>query len=145
MKSEMEELKTQMDWAKSNPTWILDDFEDLNFDPSKFREEEEEVRMDKKPLTKKKAKSNLNVSNISDNRSVTNPLNQGFIDKSRIDTSNVIMDDGSILGGMQLNRSNISTYQWSRWRGILAESRKEGKMGEQKPNGKVRIIEATYG
>jgi hypothetical protein len=76
-----------------------------------MRDEEEEVRIDKMPLTKKKVKSNLNVSNISDNRSATNPLNLGFVDKSRIDTSNVIMDDGSILGGMQLNKSNISTYQ----------------------------------
>jgi len=60
------------------------------------------------------------MSALSDNRSVllenksASDLNKAFIDKSRIDTSNLMQDDGSFLGGYQLNKSNISTNECSR-------------------------------
>ena len=47
------------------------------------------------------------------NKSATD-LNVAFIDKSRIDTSNMIVDDGSALGGYNLNKSNISTHECSK-------------------------------
>ena len=66
---------------------------------------EDEVPIEKLKLQKKKLvnKSGINLANasaISDMKSTNGNLDQAFIDKSRIDTSNM-MDDGSILGPLK--------------------------------------------
>lgn len=104
IKSEMGDLRSHIEYAKSNPTCLYD--EDDDYFKLTMQFQEDEVRMDKKLLTKKSHNTAMNTSGISDNRSNLGNLNVAFIDKSRIDTSNMIMDDGSILGGLQLNKSN---------------------------------------
>lgn len=84
MKKELNDYKSQVTYAKSNPTCLYDD-EDDEFKIN-MHYEEDEVRMDKKQLTKK---SPLNMSALTDNKSCTD-LNKAFVDKSRIDTSNMI-------------------------------------------------------
>jgi hypothetical protein len=81
--------------------------------------------MDKKLLTKKSPK--LDTSNISDNRSAINGsnMNNAFIDKSKIDTSNMMMDDSNILGGLQLNKSAISTNECQKCRWLTNENRRK--------------------
>lgn len=81
--------------------------------------EEDEVRMEKKQLFKKQP---LNMSALTDNRSCTD-LNKAFVDKSRIDTSNMMCDEGGILDAMQLDKSNISTYECSRCKKLMFENR----------------------
>lgn len=120
MKSEMEELKSHIEYAKSNPTWLYDDEDDYFKITMQFQEDE--VRMEKKQLTKK---GNLNLSTLTDNKTINPNLNQAFVDKSRIDTSNMIMDDGSILGGLHLNKSNISTNECSKWKWLMFENRRK--------------------
>ena len=72
--------------------------------------QEDEVRMDKKQLTKKgKAATNANnVSTLSENRSAISGMNQAFVDKSQVDTSNVILEDGNILAGLNLTKSHTN-------------------------------------
>lgn len=103
--------------------------------------QEDEVRMDKKRLTKKsRIETNPNnLSALSDNRSVLGGgnLNQAFIDKSRVDTSNLIADDGNILGYLALNKSNnncnlstnsinmVSTNECSKCKWLMNENRRK--------------------
>lgn len=84
---------------------MYDDEEDPFKITMQFKEDE--VRMDKKRLTKK---SPLNTSALSDNKNCAD-LNKAFVDKSRIDTSNMICDDNSILCGLNIDKSNISTNE----------------------------------
>ena len=124
MEKELNDLKIQVTYAKSNPTWMYDDEDDEFKITMHFQEDE--IRMDKKQLTKK---SPLNMSALSDNKSCTD-LNKAFVDKSRIDTSNMICDDGSVLGALHLDKSNISTYECSRCKKLMFENRMQQQIIE---------------
>lgn len=99
----MEELKSQMDYAKSNPTML---YEEEDYFKLGDQFEEDEVPMEKMGLNRKmKTNSNHrmntnpnNISGLSDNKSA---LNQAFVDKSRIDTSNMMINDHSFLGQLK--------------------------------------------
>lgn len=102
MKSEIEEIKSQMGDSKSIPTWI---YEDEDYFELGCQIQENEVSMNKLTLVKKKhplpIKNNkTNMSGFSDMKNSNINLDQAFIDRSRIDTSN-LMDDGSILGPLK--------------------------------------------
>ena len=105
MEKEMIDLRSQVTYVKSNPTCMYDDEEDLFKITMHFHEDE--IRIDKKRLSKK---SPLNVSSLSDNKNLGD-LNKAFVDKSRIDTSNLMCDDNSIVGTINLDKSNISTNE----------------------------------
>jgi predicted RNase H-like nuclease (RuvC/YqgF family) len=100
LKSDMGELRSQMDNAKSNPTMM---YEEEDYFKLGDQFEEDEVPMEKMHLNRRGSNMNNrlhtspnNVSGLSDNTGV---LDQAFIDKSRIDTSNI--NDTSILGQLK--------------------------------------------
>mmetsp|Transcript_16922 Transcript_16922/g.14850 ORF Transcript_16922/g.14850 Transcript_16922/m.14850 type:complete len:103 (+) Transcript_16922:568-876(+) len=63
--------------------------------------------MEKKALEKRMKTNPNNISNLSDNKSNMSNLNHAFIDRSRIDTSNML-DDGSILGSLKMELNSKS-------------------------------------
>jgi hypothetical protein len=108
MKSDMGELRSQMDNAKSNPTMM---YEEEDYFKLGDQFEEDEVPMEKMNLNRRRSIMNNrlhtnpnNVSGLSDNTGV---LDQAFIDKSRIDTSNI--NDTSILGQLKNEPVDILT------------------------------------
>lgn len=126
MEKEINDLKVQVTYAKSNPTYMFDDDDDDFKIDMQFQEDE--IRIDKKNLTRKKSATSVGIMETkSPNKSVISDLNQAFIDKSRIDTSNMLGDDGSVLGG-QLNKSNISTNECSRCKRLIHENRKQAEI-----------------
>lgn len=90
----MEELKSQMDYAKSNPTML---YEEEDYFKLGDQFQEDEVPMEKMNLNRRMNTNPNNISGLSDNKSA---LNQAFVDKSRIDTSNM-MNDHSFLGQLK--------------------------------------------
>lgn len=127
MEMELDNLRKDLQWAKSNPTYMFEDEEDEFPINNMHFQEEDEVRMDKQLTVKQKA---LNKSNISDNKSAISDLNNGFNDGSRIDTSNFIdFNNNSALGiQMNLNKSNISTHECSRWKKLIYENQRQAKI-----------------
>lgn len=153
MEIEMEHLKKEVTYAKSHPTYMYEDDDD-DFQINNMHFQEDEVRIDDKAL-KVKTKG-VDRSQISDNKSAVSDLNNAFVDKSRIDTSNMIGDgNNSILGGLnldpsqlsqldklnldnksqidqmdrcQLDKSNMSTNEWSRCKKLIFENQRQAKI-----------------
>lgn len=103
------------------------DDDDDEFQINNMHFQEDEVKMMDQRLQLKGAKT-ANNSRISDNKSMISDLNQAFVDKSRIDTSNLMDDGGSILGQLHLNKSNISTYECSRCKKLMFENQKQAQI-----------------
>ena len=127
MEQELSVLKKEVTYAKSNPTYMYEDDDEFPINNMHFHDDS---GIDKQSLTVKRRKKGSKKSQMSDNKSAISDLNQAFIDKSRLDTSNMMVDDNSLLGGalQQLNKSNMSTNECSRCKKLMFENQKQAKI-----------------